>query len=143
MCRGEFGRLVQPDHEPLELVAVKVKQILHGVEASGCVKFVGVGQAVPRVVDDRLHQDTLFRGAGDLGMQVGQAIDRLDLGGDKPVKLVPWDIHADQAPVHGWPVAVLIVSTYPLHATICASPLWSAAKTDRTVRSAIWAMMLW
>ena len=47
---------------------------------------------------------------------------------------------------HQWaafPVAVLIVSTYQLHATDRVRLPRSAAKTARTVRSAIWAMISW
>ena len=85
----------------LELVPVEVQQVLHTVEPGGGVEFLGVVEVVPRVVDDGLDRLVLLRGLGDLGVQVGQAVHRVDAGQVQPLEVSTRNLHADQARA-GW-----------------------------------------
>ena len=98
----KFGDCIKKlPHERFEFISVEIEQVLHRIETGDGVKLVGVGQIVPRVVDDRLHGQALFRSAGYLRMQVGQAVEWLNPGEVKLVEVFPWDLNADQAPVCG------------------------------------------
>ena len=73
--------------------------------------------------------------------EVCQAVEGFDPGEVELVKQFPRDLDADQAPVRRLPGGGVDRIDVPVAAAVRASPVLSAAKSERRVRSAIWAMI--
>ncbi len=136
----ELGdRLEELQHELFEFKSVKVQEILHPIEVRDGIKLVGIRQVIPRVFNDRLDRQKFLGGLGNLGVQVSQAVQRLDVGevqvGEQAAARVPgvrWPVF-DSLDYIYVPVADVDGETVGYVQTLGAELVWKARGMGTTV----------